>query len=250
MIPISDRETPNSGTPYVNVAFIAINVLVFLYSLTVGNQSEFFLRFGVLPAEFTTGQELTGTGRIGNELVNLTSPIPTWATLVTSMFIHGGFMHLAGNMVFLWVFGDNVEGRLGHAGYAAFYLACGLAASGTHIAFSWDSLVPTVGASGAVAGVMGAYLLYYPYHRVKTLVIFIFISVMDIPAVYLIGFWALLQLFSGVGSIGMSAQSGGVAYWAHIGGLAAGAGFVAASRLVRGQSVWQPDRPRNYRFFR
>ena len=242
MLPLSDREVPRHGTPYVNVAFIVVNALVFLYSFTLSGLDEqvFFLRWGLLPAEFTEGIS-AGVERLPDgRTVDLTSPVPDWATLVTSMFIHGGLMHLGGNMLFLWVFGDNIEHRLGHAGYAAFYLGAGLAAGGVHILFSWGSTVPTVGASGAVAGVLGAYLMYYPFHRIHTLIFLgLFITVAEIPAVLLHGFWAFLQLFNGVLSVGST--GGGVAYWAHIGGFAAGMAFVAASRLARGRPVWDPD---------
>ena len=252
MLPLADREVPRHGTPYVNVALIVMNVLVFLYSFTLSglDQTVFFFRLGMLPIEFTSGitagvQQLPGGG-----VVDLTSPVPTWATLVTSMFIHGGLMHIGGNMLFLWVFGDNVEERLGHVGYAVFYLAAGLAAGAAHIAFSWDSQVPTVGASGAVAGVLGAYLMYYPFHRIHTLIFFgFFITVVQVPAVLLHGFWAFMQVFNGVLSIGN--LGGGVAYWAHVGGFALGMGFVAASRLLRGQRVWQPDHRIGYhRYYR
>ncbi|MBI4236085.1 MAG: rhomboid family intramembrane serine protease, partial [Chloroflexi bacterium] len=149
-----------------------------------------------------------------------------------------------GNMVFLWVFGDNVEDRMGHIGYTLFYLACGLAASGAHLLFNLRSVIPTVGASGAIAGVLGAYLLFYPYHRVNTLVLCFFITVVRVPAIILIGVWALLQVFSGVGSLGVTAQTSGVAYWAHVGGFLAGMGWVAAYRLLRREPVWQPERGR------
>ncbi len=242
MLPLADREVPRHGTPYVNIAFIVMNVMVFFYTVTLSGLGEqvFFLRWGLLPAELTQGIS-AGVERLSDgSTVDLTSPVPDWATLVTSMFIHGGFMHIGGNMLFLWVFGDNIEDRLGHVGYALFYLAAGLVAGATHILFSWDSVVPTVGASGAVAGVLGAYLMYYPFHRVHTLIFLgFFITVMEIPAVLLHGVWAFLQLLNGVLTVG--ATGGGVAYWAHIGGFAAGMGFVAASRLARGQRVWNPD---------
>ena len=250
MIPLSDPESPRHSTPYVNIGLIVINVLVFLYTLVLSglDQNVFFFQFGVVPLEFTGSEELT-TVRFGDTPVDVTSPIPLWATLLTSMFIHGGIMHVLSNMVFLWVFGDNVEDRMGHVGYLAFYLVAGMAASGAHILFNWESFIPTVGASGAIAGVLGAYLLFFPYHRVRTLIMFYFIMVKEIPAVWVLGFWAFTQLFSGVGAIGVSTQSGGVAYWAHIGGFAVGLAVVAAGRILRGQPVWQPHGARrSFRF--
>lgn len=252
MLPLSDREVPRHGTPYVNIAIIVVNVLVFIYTFTLSGLDEqvFFLRFGVLPIEFTSGISVGIQSLPGGGTVDLTSPVPTWATLVTSMFIHGGFMHVGGNMLFLWVFGDNIEEKLGHVGYAIFYVGAGLAAGAAHIAFSWDSVVPTVGASGAVAGVLGAYLMYYAFHRIHTLIFLgFFIMVQEIPAVLMIGYWAFMQVFSGVASIG--ASGGGVAYWAHVGGFVAGVGFVAATRLARGQPIWQPDhRMGAHRYYR
>lgn len=242
MIPLSDPEVPRRRTPYVNVGILAANVLVFLYTLTLqgSKQDVFFFEFGVIPWEFTNGEELTRY-RIGREILAVASPFSWWATLFTSLFIHAGFAHILGNMVFLWVFGDNVEDRLGHIPYALFYVTCGLGATALHILFGPDSQIPTVGASGAIAGVLGAYLLFYPFHRINTLVVFVFITVIRVQAVLLIGLWVLLQVFSGIGSLGLTAQTGGVAYWAHVGGFLAGAGLVAAFRLLRGEPVWQPQ---------
>lgn len=251
MIPLSDPEVPRSRRPYVTWAFIALNVLVFLYELTLGDigQMAFFYRFGVVPIELTGGEDFTSLD-VGDRVLEIATPIPLWGTLITSMFIHGGFAHILGNMVYLWVFGDNVEDRLGHLRYVLFYLACGLAAAGAHILFNQGSDVPTIGASGAIAGVLGAYLLLYPLSRVRTLVIFFFITVVRIPAVYLLGFWFLLQFFSSLGSLGVSAQSEGVAYWAHIGGFVVGAGSVALYRRLRGEPIWQPYKHYPWRWSR
>jgi membrane associated rhomboid family serine protease len=244
-IPLTDKEVPRHGTPYVNYAIIGINVLVFLYSLTLSGLDEtvFVLRFGLLPVELTSDVSAGVVSAPGGGTVDLSSPVPNWATLITSMFMHGGLMHIGSNMLYLWVFGDNVEDRLGHVGYAAFYLAMGIAASGLHIAFNWSSEIPTIGASGAIAGVLGAYLMYYAFHRVQTLILFgFFIMVRAVPAGLLLGYWGVYQLLSQF----VFGGSSGVAYWAHIGGFAAGMGFVAASRLMRGQRAWQPDHRRGF----
>ena len=153
-------------------------------------------------------------------------------------------MHFLGNMVFLWVFGDDVEDALGHLKYLLFYLGCGLAAAWTQVAVNMDSQVPTIGASGAIAGVLGAYILLHPYSRINTLVFFFFITVVRIPALYLLGFWFLLQFFNGLGSLGPVAQTTGVAYWAHVGGFVAGVALVALYLKLRGQPVWPTYRRR------
>ncbi len=177
------------------------------------------------------------------ETLDIDSNMPAWGTIFTSMFIHGGVLHYLGNMIFLWVFGDNVEDRLGHAKYFVFYLVAGLAAAWTQIAIRMDSDVPNIGASGAIAGVLGAYLLLYPFNQVRTAVIFFFIVIVRMPAIYLLGFWIILQLFSGVGSLDPSIESG-VAYWAHIGGFAAGLLAVALLKLLYWREPLWPRRQR------
>ncbi len=252
MFPISDSTPRRHGLPYVNIGLIAVSAIVFLYELTLNDldQTALFFKFGLIAQELTEGisfQQLpVGFGRF----LNIESPIPTWGTLFTSMFIHGGILHFAGNMIFLWVFGDNVEDRLGHLRYLLFYLATGVAASWTQIAINMDSQVPTIGASGAIAGVLGAYLLLFPYSQVRTLVVFFFITFIRVPAVYLLGFWILLQFFNGLGSLDASIRSGGVAYWAHIGGFAAGLIVIAALKLVVWREPLIPRRPRPIDFWR
>ncbi|MBI2855321.1 MAG: rhomboid family intramembrane serine protease [Chloroflexi bacterium] len=238
MIPLSDPDVRRGGYPYVSIGLIALNALVFLYELTLGDAAttQFFYKWGLIPAELAQGQDysvlLTGTGPLDIE-----STLPAWGTVFSAMFIHGGFMHFAGNMLFLWVFGDNVEDRLGHVKYLLFYLACGVAATWAQVAIDMGSQVPNIGASGAIAGVLGAYLLLFPYSRINTLVIFYFITVVRVPALFLLGFWFLLQFFSGVGSIGAAAHTTGVAYWAHIGGFVAGILAVALYLKALGQPV-------------
>lgn len=244
MFPLSDPDLIRRTNPYVTYGLILLNAIVFLYELTLGDlqTTVFFYTWGLIPAELAHGIEYE-TLVVGRQTLSIQAtlfgmPVTAWGTLFTSMFIHGGFMHIAGNMVFLWVFGDDIEDKLGHLKFLIFYLASGVAAAWTHVSFAMDSQVPTVGASGAIAGVLGAYLLLYPYSRVRTLVVFFFITVIRVPAVLLLGAWFVLQLFNGVGSLGPTAQSTGVAYWAHVGGFVAGALLMAIFLKLRGEQVW------------
>ena len=201
MFPVAD-VIPSRTKPIVTIALIVVNAVAFLYELTLaGDDLPLFVQsFGVVPAYFT------------------------WSSVVTSMFLHGGWLHFLGNMLYLWIFGDNVEDRLGHGWYAIFYLLCGTAAALGQAATQPYSLVPMIGASGAIAGVMGAYFVFFPHSRVLTAVlIFLFVDIVEIPAVFFLGIWFLMQFFSGVGSIGADAATGGVAFWAHVFGFAAGA---------------------------
>lgn len=245
MIPLSDPEIRRRTFPYVTVALLVANILVFLYELTLGDLAtfQFIYKFGAIPAEMTGNPQLASEPvQFGQRIIglDLASPVPTWATIFTSMFIHSGFMHIIGNMVFLWVFGDNVEDRLGHARFLLFYLIAGVVAAWAQTWINQDSYVPMVGASGAIAGVLGAYLVFYPMSRVNTLIWFGIITTIQMPAILLIGLWALLQFFSGLGSLGPGI-GGGVAYFAHLGGFALGATvalavrFIAPSRLQRGK---------------
>ncbi len=215
MLPLRDN-IPSSRLPLVNVALIVVNVLAFFYELSLGPKLEAALYYyGLVPLKYSAPARFPGL-----ELGDLVAPF------LSCMFLHGGWMHLLSNMWTLWIFGDNVEDRLGHAKYLAFYLLCGLAASGTQLIASWGSGVPTIGASGAVAGVMGAYFLLYPHARVLTLVpVFGFLRVIEIPATLFLGFWFLSQFFSGVASLSHAGRVGGIAWWAHIGGFAAGMGL-------------------------
>ena len=207
MIPLRDSQ-PSYSTPYVTIALIVTNVLVFLYTVSLEpfSRNHFIVEYGMIPARF--------------QLIDL----------VTSMFMHGGWLHLIGNMWFLWIFGDNVEDVLGHGKYLLFYLLCGVAASLGHFALSMESRVPTVGASGAIAGVMGAYLIKFPHSHIVTLVpVFVFVTTIEVPAVLMLLYWFVIQFFSGVGSIAQSQISqGGVAWFAHVGGFLAGMLLVLA----------------------
>lgn len=213
MIPLSDPENRRRSFPIVTVLIIALNVVVFLYQVTLPAHvlENFVLSYGVSPIEITSGQDLPPAG-----------PDPIWLTIFTSMFLHGGWAHLLGNMLYLWVFGDNVEEALGTVTYLAFYLATGIAGSLAHILTDPGSSIPSIGASGAISGVLAAYMILYPGARVNTLLLFFpFIRIVALPAIVLIGFWIVLQLVSGLGTLGIT-ETGGVAYWAHIGGFAAG----------------------------
>jgi len=214
MIPVSDERGPRRRFPFVNLALVAFNTGLFIYQAALGESvAAFVLTYGLVPQELTTGRDLPPL-----------SPLPLWMTIFTSMFLHGGWLHLGGNMLYLWVFGDNVEDRLGHLKYLLFYLACGMVAALAQIAVGPASPVPMVGASGAIAGVLGAYLVLYPGAQVRTLLIAgVLTRLVPVPAFVLIGFWALLQLFNGLASLEVETQqTGGVAYWAHVGGFSAG----------------------------
>lgn len=213
MIPLSD-DPPRRIFPVVTLALIAINVLVFIYEVGLGRQLDAFVQsFGAVPAEIVMGQDLPPRAPLGS----------VYVTLITSIFIHGGLLHLGSNMLYLWVFGDNVEESFGHFGFLIFYLVCGVLATLAQIAINTDSTIPSVGASGAIAGVLGAYVVLFGSARVRTLVFLGPIPLLPrIPALILIGFWFLTQLLSGVGQLGVAEETGGVAFWAHIGGFVVG----------------------------
>jgi membrane associated rhomboid family serine protease len=224
VIPI--RDTIRSRTaPVVTVALIIVNVLVFLHEIALGPYVERFVHaYGLIPRRLVYWP--------GDPLDPL-----RFLPLLTSMFWHGGWLHLIGNMLYLWIFGDNVEDRLGHGRFLFFYVGCGLVAALTQVALSPDSAVPTVGASGAIAGVLGAYLISFPRSRVVTIIpIIIFPWIVEIPAVAYLVIWFAMQLLSGVASLGQSEMLGGVAWWAHIGGFVAGlvsVGILAPRRLTQ-----------------
>ena len=208
MIPIGD-DTRRHAFPIVTVTLIVINVLVFLYQASLGEQGfeRFVKAFGTVPYEITTGQDVAPPG-----------PQPIYLTLLTAMFMHANWMHLGGNMLFLWIFGDNLEDRMGKARYIAFYLLCGLAADAAQILMNPDGRIPGIGASGAIAGVMGGYMVLHPQARIRTISRF---GMTHIPAWMMLGFWVLTQVLAGVGSWG-GREMGGVAYAAHVGGFIAG----------------------------
>lgn len=217
LFPIGDDNSDRNLTPYVTYGLITVNVLVFLYQLS---SPAFTYGYSVVPAEITGGVDIDGVVRIGGQSLRLyAGPTPIYLTLLSSMFMHGDWGHIFGNMLYLWIFGDNIEDRLGHLKYLGFYLLCGLIASLTHIYFGPNSVVPSLGASGAIAGVLGAYLVLYPHRSVRVL---LFRSIVEMPALIVIGFWGLLQFLNGFGSLGSAGGGGGVAYMAHVGGFVAG----------------------------
>lgn len=219
MVPLRD-DNPTQITPYVTYALIAANILVFLYELSLAppQLERFFQTWAIVPRELTA----SFSGQLPPQ------PVPEWTTLFTSQFLHGGLLHIAGNMLFLWIFGNNVEDRLGHVKYLIFYLACGALAGLTQWFFSAYSSVPSLGASGAIAGVLGAYILRYPQAKVLTLVpLGIVLVPFRIPAIFFLGIWFAQQLLYGVASLNaptnIGMEGGGVAYWAHAGGFVFGA---------------------------
>ena len=223
MLPIGD-ENEHSGLAFVTIAVIVLNVLAFLNEINRPEQAvqAFIFAWGVVPKEYAAGIDIP-------PLI----PFPYWSTMLTSMFLHGGWGHLGGNMLFLWIFGDNIEHRLGHLRFLVFYLACGVAASVAHIVFNSGSAIPAVGASGAISGVLGGYLLMFPRNRVYVLT---WGGVMAVPALFMLGLWIVTQFVNGVGSIAVTGETGGggVAYMAHIGGFVAGLVLAPLFSIGRG----------------
>ncbi|HYC89413.1 MAG TPA: rhomboid family intramembrane serine protease [Thermoanaerobaculia bacterium] len=230
MIPLRD-DNPRRTFPIVTYLLVALNVLAFAWELSLGQQLDRALfNIAFIPARYWLP---------GHWVFDL-------MTIVTSMFLHGGLMHIGSNMLYLWIFGDNVEDRLGHFRYLLFYLLCGFLATFAHAVFSPGSRIPAIGASGAIAGVLGAYLILYPHARVMTLIpIFFLITIRQLPAIFILGFWFVLQLFSGVGSLGVpdAQDMGGVAYFAHIGGFVAGMALIGLFGGFRGARRREPPPP-------
>jgi membrane associated rhomboid family serine protease len=213
MLPIGDDNTDRRFAPMVNYVLIAINILVFVFLQGMGGNEKFTYAYSTVPAEILTGRDIA-TG------VLEPTPIPVYLTLISSMFMHGGWAHLLGNMLFLWVFGDNIENRIGHSRYLIFYFVCGIIASLAHVFISGaSSEIPSLGASGAISGVMGGYLLLFPSRRVRVLM---GRGVGEVPAFVALGIWIVFQVINGMGLLGGEQTGGGVAYAAHIGGFVAG----------------------------
>lgn len=233
MIPIGDNNKDRVRTPYVNITLIILNIFVFAYFQRFGGNVDFTFSYATIPAEILTGQDVVYQGNIG------LTPIPVHLTIFTAMFMHGGWLHLVGNMMYLWVFGDNLENVMGHFKYLCFYLLTGIIATLCHVfasqLFGADIYIPSLGASGAISGILGGYLLMFPRNEVRVL---FFLIIIRIPAFITLGAWIGMQLWEGWGSIGK--QGGGVAYAAHIGGFIAGlllVKFFASKRKVAMQST-------------
>ena len=252
MFPFADAGARHRSLAPVTASLIGLNCLVFLYELQTGGLgvlagggsfsiNVFFFKWGFIPSELSEGRDyqllLNGA--------DIASPVPTWGTLFSSMFIHGGFLHLAGNMLFLWVFGSSMEHHLGPIRFLVLYLATGVVAALSQLAIDPASQVPLIGASGAVSGVLGAYLLTFPFNRIRALILMILVTVIEVPAVWLLGAWFLWQLLQGLTSLGLSSTVS-VAFFAHVGGFLAGALAIAAGRMIlrrpilpRRQGVWR-----------
>lgn len=227
MIPLRD-STPSSTFPIVNISIIIINAAAFFYKLYLGPQWDALLQnYALIPAKFFNLLE--------NNPTNVTGMV---VPFFTSIFMHGGWMHFIGNMWFLWIFGDNVEDSMGRGRYIIFYLLTGLGASIVHAMFNVDSNLPTVGASGAISGVMGAYMILYPRGKVLTLIPFFFLLMVNIPALVFILIWIGIQIVQGVVSLGLPGHVGGVAWWAHIGGFIIGALLIFLFRKPRRQNYF------------
>ena len=233
MIPLKD-DNPTELRPYVTWGIIGVCVLVFVYQLSLDARSaqRFVIGYGFIPALLF---ETVSTG-------NWKPPVPASVTIVTSMFMHGGIMHVAGNMLYLWIFGNNVEDALGHVRFVIFYLICGAAAALAQALADPTSTIPMVGASGAIGGVLGAYVLLYPKARVLVLIPFgIFTQLLRIPALFVLGFWFAVQFLQGTMTFG--AEGGGVAFWAHIGGFVAGMVLILFMRR-QGVTLWHAKQSR------
>lgn len=249
IFPLYDDNSDRTITPIVNYALIAVNILVFVFLQQLGNNDRFTYAFSTVPQEIISGHDVTTPDRVREDadtgqrlLIPGLQPTPfsVYLTLILSMFMHGGIAHIAGNMLFLWIFGDNVEDRMGHIRYLIFYLVCGVLASLAHVITTamlateeGSMLIPSLGASGAISGVLGGYILLYPKRRV-TAIVFRFVT--DVPAYVAIGIWFAFQLISGLGMLGGGSQQGGVAYAAHIGGFVAGLVLVKVFTIGRNAS--------------
>ena len=223
MFPVGDDRIRGGPAAVITFGLIALNVVAFLYEVgqPSGALQSFIQAWGVVPREYMQARDLAPT-----------IPLPFWSTLFTSMFLHGGWMHLGGNMLYLWIFGDNLEKVMGNARFLFFYLACGIAAGLAHIFFSGASNIPTVGASGAISGVLGGYLVLFPRNRIRVLTRG---GIVAMPAIAVLGFWIVIQLISGMGSIAQTSDTGGVAYMAHVGGFVAG--LALAKLMTAGRPV-------------
>lgn len=229
MLPLRDDNTDSKSAPWVNYTLIAANVFVFVFLQGLGTNEAFTNSFSTVPQEILTGQDVIGSVPISDGNGNTAilhlgqTPVSVYLTLFTSMFMHGGFAHIFGNMLYLWIFGDNLEDRMGHIKYLFFYLICGTIAGLSHVfctgASGSNALIPSLGASGAISGVLGGYILLFPHRRVTVLFLR---QIMDVPAYVCLGLWIVFQMAESSGVLGGSPDGAGVAYAAHLGGFAAG----------------------------
>jgi membrane associated rhomboid family serine protease len=240
MIPLSDDPGPRRRFPIVNYALILANIVVFVYEVAQGNLEQCFqVAYSAVPYAITHGQTVA-TG------CPISEPSPVYLTLITSMFLHANLLHIAGNMLYLWIFGDNVEDALGHIPYLLFYLFCGLVANIAQIAIAPNSLVPSLGASGAIAGVLGAYVVFYPAAKVRTLIFLgIFVTLARLSAIIVIGLWFVYQLVEVFLSYNQAADAG-VAYMAHVGGFLAG---LIIAILLKPRVMPKPPYPQSYPYW-
>ena len=231
MLPIGDDNSDRTVTPLVNYLLIALNVAVFVFFQGLGSNERFTYAFSTVPAEIVSGHDVVRpvtikdpvSGEVAGTFQLEPTPIPVYLTLITSMFMHGGIAHIFGNMLYLWIFGDNLENVMGHLRYLVFYLVCGILAGLSHVfstvMFGGNPYLPSLGASGAISGVLAGYIVLFPSRRVRVI---IFRTIQEVTAIWAIGIWFAFQLISGIGVLGSKAQEGGVAYAAHIGGFIAG----------------------------
>ena len=231
MMPIGDDNTGRTITPIVNYLLIAANVAVFVFLQGLGSNERFTYAFSTVPQEIVTGRDVVESvpikdpvsGDVAGTVDLGPTPIPVYLTLITSMFMHGGLAHIFGNMLYLWIFGDNLEDSMGHLRYLLFYLTCGILAGLAHVfattAFGGNPYLPALGASGAISGVLAGYLVLHPKRRVRVIMMR---TIQEVPSIWAIGIWFAFQLVSGLGMFGSGSQAGGVAYAAHIGGFIAG----------------------------
>ncbi len=249
MLPISDDNRDRHRTPYITWLLILLNIIVFVYYQQMGQNIDFTFSYATVPAEIVSGHDIvtsavTVTDPLTGDKVIIPglgrTPYSVYLTLIISLFMHGGIAHLAGNMLYLWIFGDNLEDRMGHLGYLVFYLLCGILASLTHVFtdyfFGEDHLIPSLGASGAISGVMGGYLLLYPMRRIT---VFFGFFLVHLPAFIVLGGWIILQLANGAGYLG-GEEASGIAYAAHIGG------FLAGLFLVKRFISKEPVKKKNF----
>jgi membrane associated rhomboid family serine protease len=244
MFPMSDDNSDVTITPYVNYIFIGINILVFVLLQQIGSNEAFSNAFSLVPREITTGVDLQGaieiksaTGAVLGQITQYPAPFGVYFNFLSSMFMHGDIMHIFGNMLFLWIFGDNIENLIGHVRFAIFYLVCGFAAAIAQVIMGPSSVIPMLGASGAISGVMGGYILLFPTRNVKALIFRFYTTV---PAYVALGIWIGYQIVFGYFN---SSEGGGVAYGAHIGGFIAGVALIKVFAIGTAESTKIPGRP-------